>query len=140
MSLEALSEYVKDKAWLIGIVLTLVGIILTLTAAIGLLWISAAVALGFMITWPIRQANKNWHLFSGRARYVQTGLNVVVLAMLAWVLLTGLITYGPVETFKNWGLMGIDVIVLSASSFCNAKSRNGREAARSARTVSTQPR
>ena len=65
MDLEALVEYVKDKAWLIGIVLAMVGIILTLTAAIGLLWISAAVALGFMIIWPTRQAIKNWRLFSG---------------------------------------------------------------------------
>jgi hypothetical protein len=111
MDLEALGEYVKDKAWLIGIVLAVVGIILTLTAAIGLLWISAAVALGFMIIWPIRQVIRNWHLFSGPERYVQTGLNVVVLASLVWVLVIGLTTKGPAETFKNWGLIGIDVIV-----------------------------
>ena len=111
MGLEALSEYVKDKAWLIGIVLAIVGIILTLTAAIGLLWISAAVALGFMTIWPIRQAIKNWHLFSGRERYVQTGLNVVFLVMLAWVLVTGLTNDGPQETLKNWGLIGIDVVI-----------------------------
>lgn len=109
--LQTFGEYAKEKAWLIGISLTIVGIVLTIDPRHGLAWISAGGALGFCTLHSLRQGIRNWGLFSGRERYVQSGLQVVMLVMLAWVLGTGLIEDGPKKTFQIWGLVGIDFFV-----------------------------
>jgi hypothetical protein len=108
---QTFGEYAKEKAWLIGISLAIVGIVLTVDPRHGFAWISAGVMLGFFVLHSIRQGIRGWELFSGPERYVQTGLPLVMLVMLAWVLGTGLIDDGARKTFELWGLVGIDFFV-----------------------------
>jgi hypothetical protein len=106
MDLHDLGEYVKDKSWVIALGLGVVGIFLTLTAFQGLVWMSAAAAIFFLIIYPHVRTKNRWHLYSRQERIFQVGFNVFMTGYGAYLIVLGLMTKGISDLSSNFGLLG----------------------------------
>jgi hypothetical protein len=111
MYLVDLREYLKDKAWAIGIGLALIGIVLTLTAFQGLVWMSAATALSFLGVYPVVNTINRWHLYSRGERIFNVGMNTFLLVDLGYLVIRDLASKGVHNLGSAFGLTGIDVVL-----------------------------
>ncbi len=108
-----LREWIEDKGLWIGFGLALIGIVLAINPGQGAVWISAAIAFGFMTIYPPINTWRRWHLYSRRERVFNVFTNAFYGLYLGFIVLRGLVapTQGAMSLPSAFGLVGIDVIL-----------------------------
>jgi hypothetical protein len=111
MYLRTLREYAEAKEFWITTGLGLVALVVAFAAAKGLLWISAAVALCFMVGYPTASLKNRWHLYGRGEKIWQVGSTTFLLIDLSYMIVRGLVEKGAESLFSNFGFAGIDVVL-----------------------------
>jgi hypothetical protein len=117
MKLKALRQYGEANNFLIGTTVALIGIFLGFTKLQGLVWMSAAIAVGFVAVYPHIRTRNRWHLYSRREQIFQVSSNIFMTGYLAFIIVLGLTTKGVAELSSNFGLLGSGLILPLAFLF-----------------------